>query len=367
MDVTFRTVSKNTAQAVVAQYLHEVVAGRNYWGRTDLSGSTLSGYASATVLWANEVPENPNKDFIYEMGSKGAKTFCAPIQHIIQLRRSWEQPHRKFEPIPPQAYLSLAKRYQYLCATSAGFVSQPAVSIRCIVLASFTGSRLSEYGQSKTGAASSVARVPTSAFAGQFSNMPIAFTYDDLTFRDQDDADLTPPEHHRAFRLMVRFRYDKGPVNWEYRTWRRSGHNFFCPVLAGIDLYRGAMMLGLSATDPLAAYTLQPRPDLRFITGKDIQHTLREAVLDAFPDPNHRVHSVLNKFSAHSLRVTPAMALLARGFVVELVSNILRWNSDAINRYIRDPRLTKDPLFAHIALSCELISEQQLLDPLAQG
>ena len=337
-----------------------MLEGLNWHGRSDLTGSTLSGYASATVLWANEVPDNPNRDFIYEMGSTGAKVFCAPIQHFIHLRRAWEKPQDKYEPIPPSAYAILSHQYRALTTTTSGFTSKLAVTIRCIVLASFTGSRLSEYGQSKSTGKDPVARVPQSAYAGQYAGMPIAFTYDDFVFRDANDVELSPSDFHLAFRINVRFRYDKGPVNWQYRTWRRSGHPFFCPVLAGIDLYLGALRIGVPPTDPMAAYTHQPhQTHLRFITGSDVQKALREAVTDAFPDENHRVYSVLNKFSAHSLRVTAAMALLARDFSDTLVSNILRWNSDAINRYIRDPRLTKDKLFLHLALACELISEEK--------
>ena len=70
---------------------------------------------------------------------------------------------------------------------------------------------------------------------------------------------------------------------------------------------------------------------------------------------------MINKFSSHSLRVTPAMALLARGQNTDIVARILRWNSDAIKRYMRDPRLTQHPLFLNVVLASELISDSEFL------
>ena len=310
------------------------------------------------MCWANAVPGNKNRNLIYEDNST---KFCHRIAIRVNQRKQWEVPVAKFEPIPPAAYAELYYRYSYLIASTAGFTSRHAVAIRCIVLASFTGSRLGEYGQSKTPKTSTVARVPPSPYARECAGSPIAFMHGDLTFWDKADVEIPPtsPSLPSAFRLKVRFRFDKGPNNWEYRTWRRTMHPFFCPIRAAADLCRGAQMLQVPASDPLAAYSTAGHTKLQFIVGDDIQETLRDAVTGAFPDEDHRVHSVLNKFSAHSLRVTPAMALLARGFTPDVVAFILRWNSDAIKRYMRDPRLTTHPLFLNIALACELISEKE--------
>ena len=219
-----------------------------------------------------------------------------------------------------------------------------------------------EYGQSKTKKSTSVARVPPSPFAPECANNPLAFMHGDFTFWDEADIEI-PSDSLRApsaYRIKVRFRFDKGPNNWEYRTWRRTPHPFFCPVKAAADLCRGAALLRTPPLDPLAAYTLPGQTGVRFIDGSDVSSVLQDAVTSAFPQKDHRVHSVLHKFSAHSLRVTPAMALLARGFTPDVVAYILRWNSDAIKRYMRDPRLTKHPLFLNVAISCELMSEPDL-------
>lgn len=359
-DFAFTSCPRETAQAVVAAWLDEVRDGRNPHGRTDLCGSTLGGYATAALCWANATPDNRNRNFIYEENST---KFCHAIAVRVNQRKQWEVPVPKFEPIPPQAYSELEYRYNYLAISAAGFTSRPAVAMRCIVLASFTGSRLGEYGQSKTSKAMPIARVPPSPYAPECAGSPLAFMRGDLTFWDKADVEvpITSPNLSSAFRLKVRFRFDKGPNNWEYRTWRRTMHPFFCPVRAAADLCRGAQLLRVPPLDPLAAYSTPGSTRLHFIVGDDIKETLGAAVTAAFPNEDHRVHQVLNKFSAHSLRVTPAMALLARGFTPDVVAFILRWNSDAIKRYMRDPRLTTHPLFLNIALACELISEKEFL------
>ena len=121
------------------------------------------------------------------------------------------------------------------------------------------------------------------------------------------------------------------------------------------------MLLKVPPLDPLAAYLKPNDTTIHFINGDDIQVVLRDAVTAAFPDKDHRVYQVINKFSSHSLRVTPAMALLARGQNTDIVARILRWNSDAIKRYMRDPRLTQHPLFLNVVLASELISDSEFL------
>jgi hypothetical protein len=56
----------------------------------------------------------------------------------------------------------------------------------------------------------------------------------------------------------------------------------------------------------------------------------------AYPDPNHRLRHLERCFMSHYLRITTCLALGSSGTLRDDIVYRLRWNSDAVEFYIRE-------------------------------
>ena len=126
-------------------------------------------------------------------------------------------------------------------------------------------------------------------------------------------------------------------------------------MLAGILILQRADELRISRSQPLGVFRHE-NGSLAYMNGPKIQKTLACAVQAAYPDKSHIAYEVINKFSAHSLRCTAAMALISQGLSIEVVAHRLRWNSDAIKRYLREARLSVDEITAVALAGSEIIA-----------
>jgi hypothetical protein len=199
---------------------------------------------------------------------------------------------------------------------------------------------VSEYAQTK-GKRGSYLRVPNTAAAGEWAGSPIAFLHCDFTLLDDALRILSFSElvktPERASHLHVRFRFDKSPTNFTIRKYRRTGHEFLCPILASISILYRASALNVPATAPLG--TFRPtgtNQTFTYITSKDVIKTMRDTCLETYPDPTHFLHQNVKRIVAHSLRVTAAVALFNMRYSIDEIAFRLRWQPQSVQHYLRE-------------------------------
>lgn len=196
----------------------------------NLSAQTLMSYAKAAECWCSVIL-NLNMEGI--ISSKGS---VHPfILEIIAQRRAWEKPRLKKEPITLEMFDNAQEFVGNLIREDpAAFLSRPAAVHNFTCLGAFTGSRVSEYGQTKA-RRGEFNRIPFSPDAGEWAGMPLAFIRSDFTFwadrTELDRSDLNAI-NSKATEVYIRFRYDKSINNFTIRKFKRTGHQYFCPVLA---------------------------------------------------------------------------------------------------------------------------------------
>jgi hypothetical protein len=146
-----------------------------------------------------------------------------------------------------------------------------------IRLGVFTGSRVSEYAQTKARRGTFLC-VPQTPVAGIWAGTPIAFLPCDFTHHDKQNQILSFAEVVRKPGLVtdlhVRFRFDKSLQNFTIRKFKRTGHEFLCPILASISILCRAAALRVSSSAPLGAFRPQANiSTFTYLTSTDVIRT----------------------------------------------------------------------------------------------
>jgi hypothetical protein len=207
-------------------------------------------------------------------------------------------------------------------------------------LGTFTGSRVSEYGQTKS-TRGTFSKVPHSKAAGVWAGSPIAFMRCDFTLLDKHltilsfEQMLKHPE--RAIHLHIRFRFDKSPQNFTVRKYRRSGHSFLCPILAAISILLRAHALAVPESSPIGVFRpIASTPSFTFITSSDVIRIMRQTCLLTYPDKEHFLNKNVDRIVAHSVRVTAAVALFNMKYSIDEIAYRLRWQPQSVQHYLRE-------------------------------
>jgi hypothetical protein len=204
-----------------------------------------------------------------------------------------------------------------LCHPGQASLGQASCMYDCLRLSIFTGSRLGEYGQSnvrRADGSDAFDPVPNSVHVPPaFRGKPLAFISSDFKFFDNQRRiipqlqALVDPAVMR--KLRVRFRYDKGPDNFAFRTFNRNGH-FLCAVEAALSLIRRATRLHrdfASDSEPLAMFLAVNRRHWT-VRGRHVQQFMQKACILAHPDGRHHLRRYIHCLMAHCGRVTAAVA-----------------------------------------------------------
>jgi len=325
-------------------YLHDITThagARLKPSISTLQGSTLLLYLKAASIWLRselhlDVP-----------------VVCPITQKIIQPFRDtiaqalkWGMPQPKREPYTHQMLTTFYSQARALVR------SDPQHNLSCFLavfdwirLGLFTGSRGAEYCQT-TARRHEVSRVPVDGVAGSHASEPIAFIMADFWFLTSNDTLVTPLEGlthpERVVELQICFRFDKSPINGRWRKFRRTGHGYLCPVLAGLSIIQGAVALQVPPTDPLGVYAWT-RDDKSFRTFTYLQSTeliaiMRGLVVSVHPNPSHylRQPDRLRCIDCHSNRVMACMALSEANASVDQIAHKLRWSVQSVKHYMRD-------------------------------
>lgn len=298
--------------------------------------NTLAHHAQAATTFLRAVVKEPFS--IYQIG--GSKPSLIPYLHArIELRRKWEQPREKREPYTFDMFKVFAA--QVTSAEQANpktFLGKLSLVFDTQCLGIFTGSRISEYAQSK-GSRTTVSRVPLPPGQATTVAPPVAFMAQDFTFLSSSGHII--PHHdlfskpHIATSLHITFRHDKSGRNFCVRKYGR-GKTWLCPIAAAIRLLHRAHLLQVVPLDPICAYRSHSNSSYSYLRDTDVTATMRNMCIAAYPDPKHYLRLHLHCFASHSNRVTAAVALSQTNMSIDDIAQRLRWKPESVAYYLRE-------------------------------
>jgi hypothetical protein len=320
---------------LLASYLHHIAYDAGGISKqSDLMSSSLRTYLHAAQLWLQS-----NLHLTASISDAAGKVHPL-LSDILSQRKAWERPKSKREPFTPELFDTLASQLHSAAKTDPLVgLSLKATVFDWMRLGSFTGSRAGEYSQS-LGSRKSVSRIPNNPGAGDWASEPIAFIASDFTFLSSSNHILS---HHDAVRhpksvaeLHIRFRYDKSPRNCVVRKFRRTHDRILCPVEAAISIISRAIILHVPPLEPLGVYKGFKGSKFLLLKSREVIKVMRQAVLDAYPDPSHYLRQNISRIDAHSNRVTAAVALANAGMTTDEIAFRLRWKPESVDHYLRD-------------------------------
>jgi len=210
-------------------------------------------------------------------------------------------------------------------------------------LACYTGSRVGEYGISRRPRG-----MPMDGFIPipdnddvppEWRGRPMAFIAEDFTFYDARRRRL---RLHKALRsprkvafVRIRFRYDKSPVNFAFRTFARV-NSFFCVTSACLSIVERHFNDPRRRPDEPLGFFLGENGRRYAISSQHISDYLAQACEIAHPDARHYLREHCDLLMSHSFRVTAAVILFNAGVPIDDIAYRLRWHSDSVKKYLRD-------------------------------
>ena len=270
------------------------------------------------------------------------KAYLHPYLHeLISQRSAWTQPTPRKE---PYTYRMLATQARFLAQSASSpaslFLTKEYVVWDWLRLGVFTGSRLSEYGQSNLKRGQKFQIVPSSDDTCIWANQPLAFMRSDFTFYDARDC-LIP--HDDLFRrhgkkqvtmVHIRFRYDKSAENFSTRKFPVSTDSILNPVDATISILHRAELLGIPPHEPIGVYG--GKLGYYFLRDSHVRDILRLICIRTYPDPTHYLRVHIQQLVPHSNRVTAAVCLQMGGATIPDIAFRLRWHIASVPTYLRE-------------------------------
>jgi hypothetical protein len=299
-------------------------------------GNTLSHHAQAAYNFLRSIV---NTQFTIYSSTGSKPTLIPYIGARIDLRRKWEKPREKREPYTFTMFQAFFKAvtaaekadpHTFLCKQSLIFNTQ--------CLGVFTGSRVSEYAQSKR-SRTSVSRVPVQPGQGNSIANPVAFIASDFTFLSAEGKVLphrqlfTNPKS--AVTLHITFRHDKSGRNYSVRKYGR-GQTWLCPIDAALRLLFRAHLLQVGPLNPICAFRSKGMKSHHYLNDTDVTDAMRKMCIAAYPDPAHFLRQHIHCFASHSNRVTAAVALSQTKMTIDDIAQRLRWKPESVAYYLRE-------------------------------
>ena len=256
---------------------------------------------------------------------------------------TWKQPKDRYEPFTCAILEVLSAHSQAKPPLSTPFLSRQALVYDTSRLGAFTGSRVSEYAQAKLTKGKRWMAIPDTADAGAWAGKPMAFLREDFTFYTSDLVECPWPAALPLYRanllefVRIRFRFDKSPRNFSMRKFRRTSDVHLCPVDACVSLCHRADILKVPLLEPVCAFK-DPKSKFPFDFLRDYHITshLRDACVQAYPDPNHYLRKNIKGLVPHSNRVMAALCLTKANVSRPEIAYKLRWHESSVPTYLRD-------------------------------
>ena len=343
----FNLVDVMTFPSLLAAYLTAVTAGDNCLHLSTLGPASLRGYVTAASDTITMLTAKPCSYLDPQTLASKRPKLLPMLSEIIQQRGAWKEPLPRKEPFTIAMLDALRAHLQAESKKSSlihVFLTSVYAAYDWIRLGVFTGSRISEYGQSSSGKAPGAryARIPNSRDAGVWANQPLAFIAADFVFFNKESLLVdrqfcllnTALDH--IYELHLRFRFDKSKTNLTIRKYTRLLSAPFDPVVTAINIIRRAHILGIPPNEPLGQYRNLGSTANSMLRDSDIRNHLRLACRLAYPDPRHYCRIHILGLVAHSSHVTAALCLKLGGTSDEEIAFRLRWHVSSVPTYLRE-------------------------------
>jgi hypothetical protein len=328
-------------EALIGAYVDHLHESGGIQHMPELAVGTIVGYLSAAAYTLR-----------HHFGLRqlclmsGSLTKTGYVAELLAQQRAWKKPKDQKEPLSSEILTVMNRLSEQASSGSpTGFTTQIPCIWDCCRLGIFTGSRLGEYGQShvtKADGTDGFDPVPVSIHVPkEWRGAPLAFIRGDFVFLDAGsrciDDYVAVQSPLLITQVRIRFRYDKSPNNFVFRTYNRTGQ-FLCAVEATLSLTRRAMAIHRDfarGREPLAMF-IDATGRRWSVRGRHLQTFMKRSCIIAHPDPAHHLRRHIKCLTSHCLRVTAAVALFNSGEKEEMIAFRLRWNSDAVRIYLRD-------------------------------
>jgi hypothetical protein len=262
------------------------------------------------------------------------------IKEQLAQRAAWSQPKPRKAPFTLEMFQAL---YKYLRAQPDGldcFLTKEYAVFDWTRLGLFTGSRVSEYAQSRLAKSVRFNKIPAIEDAGIWAGQALAFLRVDFSFYTDEHRAISPSDLHQTFlqgnvaSVHIRFRFDKSPRNFSIRKFRSTNDPILNPVAAAVSCIHRADLLGIPDWEPIGAFgSVSSRS---FLRDYHITRVMQKSCLWAYPDPTHEMRLQIKCIVPHSNRITAAVALKLGGAADEEIAFRLRWHVSSVPTYLRE-------------------------------
>jgi hypothetical protein len=206
----------------------------------------------------------------------------------------------------------------------------------------FTGSRLSEYAQSRLKKTQRFQIIPVNGETGIWGGHPLAFIQADFQFFDGAACSIPLSavySRHKSGTVRsvhIRFRYDKSADNFSIRKYSVSLDPILNPVDAAVSLLQRADLLKVPSLEPIGVYRNTSKTPYSFLRDSHIRDALRAMCVRTYPDPQHYLRLNITRLVPHSNRVTAAVVLHMGGASISDIAFRLRWHEASVPTYLRE-------------------------------
>lgn len=298
--------------------------------------NTLSHHVHSGFRFLQSVVATPFT--IYN--NEGKKPQLIPfIGDKIAQRKKWQKPRSKREAYTFDMFRTFhAQVSKAEVLHPITFLDRHSLVFNTQCLGIFTGSRVSEYCQSK-GKIGDVSRVPALPGAPKDSGPPIAFIASDFLFLTSRGTQITHADlfadQSRATQLQITFRHDKSGRNYSVRKYAR-GNSWLCPIAAATKILYRAHLLQIPPNNPVCAYRRPGTKGYRYLRDTEVTDTMRKVCIATYPDPAHFLRVNITRIASHSNRVTAAVALFLADLSIDTIAHRLRWMRESVSFYLRE-------------------------------
>jgi hypothetical protein len=311
---------------VMACYACHLAMGHSLSSQT-LRVGTIRKYLIAAASFVAVFDSVQGRDARKE---KGSDSLCPALDKVLKEQKWWEDVPDRREGWTVGLQLALMARYE-----GTPFLGKHQAIIDWFVVALHGGFRRAEWAQDRGHSRINMAE-------RNARNDPAAFCLDDIQFQGANgeplphSAVLSNPALARS--LTVHWRMQKNGDHGEKNLFTRNDEDSrLCCVHHWIRiLQRFVEMHSYARNIPLACYWSQYHDSSFYITSENIETAMRETAASYYELDPVKDKSILQKFSAHSLRVGACIILQAMGFFSHQIQQMLRWKSDSWLMYTRN-------------------------------
>jgi hypothetical protein len=305
-----------------------------------LSEQSLRNYVNSAAICITNLTGTPC--IVLDPTTLQQKRVCMHpyIKEQLAQRAAWSQPKPRKAPFTMEMFQALSA---FLRAQPDGldsFLTKEYAVYDWTRLGLFTGSRVSEYAQTRLKAGVRYNTIPNIKDAGIWAGQALAFIRADFSFYTDAHEAIALSVLHITFltgsiaSVHIRFRFDKSPRNFSIRKFRSTKDPILDPVAAAVSCIHRADLLSIAAWEPIGAFgTLSCSS---FLRDYHITRIMQKSCIWAFPNPQHEMRLQIKCIVPHSNRITAAVALKLGGALDEEIAFRLRWHISSVPTYLRE-------------------------------